>query len=178
MKVKIFSDGSSKGNPGPGGYGTILEYTDSLGCKHVKELSGGEKGTTNNRMELMGVIVGLESIKVPCDIEVISDSKYVIDAFNHGWIDSWLKNGWKTSTGKPVKNVDLWTRLLAAKEPHKVHFTWIKGHAGHKENERCDELATTHALLAMSDEMGDLNMCITDLINGMNNAYSLRSTFL
>jgi ribonuclease HI len=170
MMVKIFSDGSSKGNPGPGGYGTILEYTDSLGGKHTKELSGGEKETTNNRMELMGVIKGLESLKNPCEVEIVSDSKYVIDAFNHGWVDSWLKNGWKTATGKPVKNVDLWQRLVVAKKPHKVKFTWTKGHVGHAENERCDELATTRALSFMSevDKDGEIHQCITAIIDMMS----------
>ncbi len=141
-KVTIFSDGSSKGNPGPGGYGTILQYTDKEGTLHEMELTEGFKETTNNRMELMGVIAGLEALNRPCDVTVVSDSKYVISAFNEHWIDGWLKTGWKKGT---VKNIDLWERLLKAKEPHNVTFTWIKGHAGHPENERCDRLAVKSA---------------------------------
>ena len=142
MDVKIFSDGSSRGNPGPGGYGTILQYLGKDGKLYELELTDGFKETTNNRMELMGVIAGLEALTKPCNVTVISDSKYVIDAFNEHWIDNWLKTNWKKGT---VKNIDLWERLLKAKEPHKVTFLWIKGHAGHPENERCDKLATTSA---------------------------------
>ena len=145
MKVTVYTDGSARGNPdGPGGYGTILHYTDKNGTLHTREYSGGYKRTTNNRMELMAVIVGLEALTRPCEVEVISDSKYVTDAFNKKWIDSWLKKKWKGSSG-PVKNIDLWKRLLKAKESHSVIFTWVKGHNGHPENERCDELATTAA---------------------------------
>ncbi len=145
MKVKIFSDGSSKGNPGPGGYGTILQYVDAKGVLHEKELTEGFEQTTNNRMELMGVITGLEALKLPCEVEVISDSKYVTDAFNQHWIDSWQKKGWRLSDKSPVKNEELWRRLLSAMEGHSVKFTWVKGHAGHPENERCDALATASA---------------------------------
>ena len=142
MKVRIYTDGAARGNPdGPGGYGTVLEYVDTKGQLHVKELSQGYVKTTNNRMELMAVIVGLEALTKPCEVEVISDSKYVTDAFNKNWIDGWLKKNWKGASG-PVKNVDLWKRLLKAKAPHQVTFTWVKGHAGHPENERCDMLAT------------------------------------
>ncbi|MBR4964932.1 MAG: ribonuclease HI [Lachnospiraceae bacterium] len=146
MKVDLFSDGSAKGNPnGPGGYGSILHFRDSSGTLHVREYSGGYKLTTNNRMELMGVIVALEALNRPCEVRVVSDSKYLTDAFNAGWMDSWLRNNWKTSGKKPVKNVDLWKRLLVAMKPHKVSFVWVKGHAGHPENERCDRLACTAA---------------------------------
>ncbi len=144
MKVTLFSDGSSRGNPGPGGYGTILQYVDPGGRLHEREYSGGERETTNNRMELMGVIVGLEALTKPCEVTVVSDSKYVTDAFNKHWIESWIKKGWRNTSGE-VKNVDLWKRLLKAAEPHSVSFTWIKGHAGHEENERCDKLATGSA---------------------------------
>ncbi|MCR4908882.1 MAG: ribonuclease HI [Lachnospiraceae bacterium] len=144
MKVKLFSDGSSRGNPGPGGYGTILQYVDRAGKLHEREYSGAEEKTTNNRMELMGVITGLEALTKPCEVEVISDSKYVTDAFNQHWIESWIKKGWRNTSGE-VKNRDLWERLLKAAEPHRVVFTWIKGHAGHEENERCDTLATCAA---------------------------------
>lgn len=146
MKVTLYSDGSARGNPdGPGGFGTLLHYTDPQGKLHVREYSAGYKKTTNNRMELMGVITGLEALTKPCEVTVVSDSKYVTDAFNSHWIDSWLKNNWKNSKKEPVKNIDLWKRLLEAKRPHNVTFVWVKGHAGHPENERCDVLATTAA---------------------------------
>lgn len=146
MKVSIYTDGSARGNPdGPGGYGTILQYVDTGGTLHERELSAGYKKTTNNRMELMAVIVGLEALNRPCEVELYSDSKYVIDAFEKNWVDSWLKNGWKNSQKKSVKNIDLWKRLLEAKKQHQVHFNWVKGHAGHPENERCDRLATSAA---------------------------------
>lgn len=146
MFVKIFTDGAARGNPeGPGGYGTVLQYIDSKGELHEREYSAGYKKTTNNRMELMAVIIGLEALNRPCEVEIISDSKYVTDAFNQHWVDGWLKRNWKGSSNNPVKNVDLWKRLLKAKAPHQVKFTWVKGHAGHPENERCDKLATTAA---------------------------------
>lgn len=146
MRVTLYSDGAARGNPdGPGGYGCVLHYVDGKGTLHVREFSAGYVKTTNNRMELMAVIVGLEALTKPCEVTVVSDSKYVTDAFNQRWIDGWLKNNWKNSAKKPVKNKSLWLRLLKAMEPHKVQFQWIKGHAGHPENERCDELATTAA---------------------------------
>ena len=146
MKVKIYTDGAARGNPdGPGGYGTILSYMDSKGEEHIREYSQGYKKTTNNRMELMAAIVGLEALNRPCEVELYSDSKYLVDALNQHWIDSWLKKNWKRGKNENVKNVDLWKRLLQAKEPHRVTFNWVKGHAGHPQNERCDELATTAA---------------------------------
>ena len=146
MQVKIYTDGAARGNPdGPGGYGAVLEYVDPKGTLHTKELSQGYKKTTNNRMELMAVIVALEALNRPCEVELYSDSKYVVDAFNQHWIDSWLKKGWKRGKNEPVKNADLWKRLLKAKEPHQVTFIWVKGHDGHPENERCDFLATSAA---------------------------------
>lgn len=146
LKVDLYSDGSARGNPnGPGGYGSILHFTDSQGHLHVREFSAGYKLTTNNRMELMGVIVALEALTKPCEVRVISDSKYVTDAFNAGWINNWLRNNWKTAGNKPVKNKDLWQRLLSAAKPHDIAFCWVKGHAGHPENERCDRLATAAA---------------------------------
>ena len=144
-KVELYSDGSSRGNPGPGGYGTILRFTKSTGEVHEREFSQGYRHTTNNRMELLGVIVGLEALKRPCVVDVVTDSQYVVKAFNDHWVDGWLKRGWKNSQKKPVKNVDLWKRLLEAKAPHQVTFNWVKGHAGHPENERCDQLATAAA---------------------------------
>ena len=145
MDVKIFTDGAARGNPeGPGGYGAILQYVDQKGMLHEKELSGGYVKTTNNRMELMAVIAGLEALNRPCQVDLYSDSKYLVDAFNQHWIDAWLKKNWKGASG-PVKNVDLWKRLLKAAEQHKITFTWVKGHDGHPENERCDVLATSAA---------------------------------
>ena len=146
MFVKIFTDGAARGNPdGPGGYGVVLQYVDPKGELHEREYSAGYKKTTNNRMELMAVIVGLEALNRPCEVEIISDSKYVTDAFNQHWVEGWLKRNWKNASKEPVKNPDLWKRLLKAKEPHRVKFTWVKGHAGHPENERCDTLATSAA---------------------------------
>ena len=146
MQVKIYTDGAARGNPdGPGGYGTVLEYVDSKGTLHTRELSQGYRKTTNNRMELMAVIAGLEALNRPCEVELYSDSQYVVDAFNQHWIDGWLKKGWKRGKNEPVKNVDLWKRLLAAKAQHQVRFIWVKGHDGHPQNERCDTLATTAA---------------------------------
>lgn len=146
MNIKLYTDGAARGNPdGPGGYGTVLEYVDPNGILHTKELSQGYVKTTNNRMELMAVIAGLEALNRPCNVEVYSDSKYVVDAFNKHWVDGWLKKGWKRGKNEPVKNVDLWKRLLASMEQHNVTFHWVKGHDGHPQNERCDELATTAA---------------------------------
>lgn len=146
MKVTIYTDGAARGNPnGPGGYGTILSYTDTKGVTHEREKSAGYKKTTNNRMELMAVIIGLESLIKPCEVTVYSDSQYVVNAFEKKWIDGWIKKGWKRGKNEEVKNVDLWKRLLKAMKPHKVKFIWVKGHAGHPQNERCDKLATTAA---------------------------------
>ena len=146
MRVEIFTDGAARGNPnGPGGYGTILHYTDPKGILHTRELSQGYVKTTNNRMELMAAIVGLEALNRPCEVQLYSDSQYLVNAFNQHWIESWQIKGWKRGKNEPVKNVDLWERLLKAKAPHQVTFIWVKGHAGHPENERCDELATAAA---------------------------------
>ena len=146
MNVTIFTDGAARGNPdGPGGYGTILQYVDPAGTLHEREFSAGYKKTTNNRMELMAAIIGLEALRKPCRVDLYSDSKYLTDAFNRKWIDSWQKKNWKTSSGSAVKNRELWERLLRAMEPHSVSFHWVKGHDGHPENERCDQLATSAA---------------------------------
>ena len=142
-KVTIYTDGAARGNPdGPGGYGAVLQFIDSKGVLHEMELSAGYKKTTNNRMELMAAIAGLEALTKPCEVDLHSDSKYLVDAFNQHWIDSWLKKGWKRGKNEPVKNIDLWKRLLKAMEPHKVTYIWVKGHAGQEINERCDKLAT------------------------------------
>ena len=141
--LRIYTDGGCSGNQESvnfGGWGAILEMGE-----HQKELWGGEINTTNNRMELMAVIAGLEALNRPCQVELYSDSKYVVDAFNQHWIDGWIKKGWKRGKNEPVKNVDLWKRLLAAASPHKITFIWVKGHNGHPENERCDFLATSAA---------------------------------
>ena len=145
-KVQIYTDGSARGNPdGPGGYGAVLQFMDSKGQLHEKVLSAGYKKTTNNRMELMAAIVGLEALNRPCQVELYSDSKYLIDAFNQHWIEKWVANNWTRGKSNPVKNIDLWKRLLKAKESHQVTFIWVKGHAGHPLNERCDKLATSAA---------------------------------
>ncbi len=135
-KVEIFTDGACSGNPGPGGFGVILRFGS-----HIKELSGGEPETTNNRMELMGVITGLAALKEPCEVTLTTDSKYVVDSVTKGWVYGWQKKGWIKSDKKPALNVDLWEKLLPLLEKHKVEFVWVKGHAGHPENERCDRLA-------------------------------------
>lgn len=146
MKVILYTDGAARGNPeGPGGYGAILEYIDTKGQLHTKEMSQGYVKTTNNRMELMAVITGLEALNRPCEVDVYSDSQYVINAFNQHWIDSWIRKNWKRQKNEPVKNVDLWKRLLKAASPHKITWIWVKGHNGHPQNERCDLLATTAA---------------------------------
>ena len=133
--VEIFTDGACSGNPGPGGWGALLRYGGT-----EKELSGGEAATTNNRMELMAAIMALEALKRPATVTLTTDSVYVRDGVTK-WIHGWKRNGWKTAAKKPVKNEDLWRRLDAAAQPHEVDWRWIKGHAGHAENERCDALA-------------------------------------
>ena len=146
MEVTIYTDGSARGNPnGPGGYGAVLHYVDSKGTLHERELSQGYARTTNNRMELMAAIAGLEALVRPCQVTLYSDSQYLVKAFNENWIDGWQKKNWKRGKNDPVKNVDLWKRLLAAMEPHEVKFVWVKGHNGHEMNERCDQLATAAA---------------------------------
>ena len=146
MQVQVYTDGSVRGNPdGPGGYGTVLHYTDVKGELHVREYSQGYVRTTNNRMELMAAIVGLEALNRPCEVELYSDSQYLVNAFNQRWIENWQKKNWKRGKNEPVKNVDLWKRLLAAKAPHNVKFIWVRGHNGHPQNERCDALATAAA---------------------------------
>ncbi len=146
LQVEIYTDGAARGNPdGPGGYGTVLEYRDGKGQLHTKEFSCGYQKTTNNRMELMAAIAGLEALNKPCKINLYSDSKYLVDAFNQNWIEGWIEKGWKRGKNEPVKNIDLWKRLLKAMEPHDVTFIWVKGHDGHAQNERCDQLATAAA---------------------------------
>lgn len=133
--VDIFTDGACSGNPGPGGWGAILRFRGT-----ERELSGFEPGTTNNRMELMAAIMGLEALTRPCSVRLHTDSRYVRDGITT-WIHDWKRRNWRTADKKPVKNVDLWRRLAAALEPHQVEFIWVRGHAGHSENERADALA-------------------------------------
>ena len=135
-KLEIYTDGACSGNPGPGGWGAILCY------KHQeKEISGGEKNTTNNRMELLGVISALEILKEPCDITITSDSRYVVDGITKGWAKKWRSQGWMRNKKEPALNPDLWERLLTELDKHKVNFVWVKGHNNHPMNERCDKLA-------------------------------------
>lgn len=138
--VTIYSDGACLGNPGRGGYGTVL-----LAGKHRKELSAGYRRTTNNRMELLGAIVGIEALKRPCRIVLWSDSQYLVHALTKGWLEGWQKRGWRTSGKEPVKNQDLWQRLLRAVDPHTIEWRWVRGHTGDVENERCDQLAVAAA---------------------------------
>lgn len=135
-RVWIYTDGACSGNPGPGGWGTILKCAGK-----VKELSGGDAKTTNNRMELTAVIEGLSALKRPCEVVITSDSKYIIDAIQLGWAKKWQANGWMRNKKDPAQNPDLWEKLLRLLEIHEVEFCWVKGHAGHPENERCDQLA-------------------------------------
>ena len=135
-RIEIFTDGACKGNPGPGGWCAILRYNGV-----EKLISGGEKETTNNRMELSAVLFALKALKEPCHITLQSDSKYVLDSLSKGWVYGWQKKGWKKSDGKPALNVDLWQQLLEEIRKHELEYVWIKGHAGHPENERCDAQA-------------------------------------
>ena len=142
-RVTIYSDGACSGNPGPGGYGTVLIYG-----KHRKEMSGHDDCTTNNRMEIMGVITGLEALKEPCEVDVYSDSRYVVDAIKKNWVTNWQKKNWMLNKSSARPNADLWKHLLGLLAKHKVTFHWVKGHDGNAENERCDELARKAILLA------------------------------
>jgi ribonuclease HI len=140
MKVKLYTDGACRGNPGRGGYAAIL-----ISGKFRKEMSQGYRLTTNNRMELRAVLAGLSALTKPCEVEIYSDSKYVVDANNKNWIEGWKKKGWKRGKGAKLANADLWQILDQLRQRHEVSWHWVKGHAGHEENERCDELATEAA---------------------------------
>jgi ribonuclease HI len=141
-KIFLYTDGACSGNPGPGGFGAILKFGE-----HCKELSGGFRDTTNNRMELLAVIKGLESLKEPCDVTVVSDSRYIVDAMEKGWARKWRSNGWKRNKKDAALNPDLWARALDLCDTHSVRFQWVEGHAGHPENERCDQLAVAAAAM-------------------------------
>lgn len=138
-EIQIYTDGACSGNPGKGGWGAILVYNN-----HEKEISGGEESTTNNRMELTAVIEALKLLKEPCKVILTTDSKYVCDAINKGWLYSWKSNGWKKADKKPALNIDLWEKLLPLLEEHQITFNWVKGHNGHPYNERCDKLAVCY----------------------------------
>lgn len=138
-KIEIFTDGACSGNPGHGGWGAILRFEG-----HEKELSGGDANTTNNRMELTACIEALKALKEPCEVVLTTDSQYVVNSVEQGWAQSWKNNGWRKADKKPALNPDLWDALLLLLSVHKVSFNWIKGHAGHPENERCDTLAVTY----------------------------------
>ncbi len=135
-KVSLYTDGACSGNPGPGGWGAVLVYNG-----REKRISGGERSTTNNRMELTAAIEGLSALTEPCEVHLVSDSKYLVDGMTKGWARSWKSKGWKKSDGKPALNPDLWEKLLCLSEVHKITYEWIKGHAGHEYNEICDRLA-------------------------------------
>jgi ribonuclease HI len=139
-KVELYTDGACRGNPGPGGWGAILVYRGN-----EKELSGGEASTTNNRMELMAAIAGMSALREPCQIVLTSDSKYLVDAINKGWLASWKRNGWRKADKSAVLNVELWQKIDSLLEIHDVSFVWVHGHTGHPYNERCDALATAFA---------------------------------
>ena len=147
-KVNLYTDGACLNNPGPGGWGVILDYNGIL-----KELSGGESATTNNRMELTAAIEGLSALKEPCDVTLYSDSSYLVNAFKKGWVDKWQGNSWRTSGKKDVLNTDLWQKLISLISVHDVTFVWLKGHAGHEQNERCDLLATQYAKKLKSNDI-------------------------
>ena len=159
MNVELYTDGSARGNPeGPGGYGAVLRYVDRLGNNHEREYSAGYEKTTNNRMELLAAIVGLEALTKPCRVMLYSDSQYLVKAFNEHWIENWQKKNWKRGS-EEVKNRALWERLLKVVGKHEVEFVWVKGHAGHPDNERCDKLATSAAdgEELLTDDGGDLS---------------------
>ena len=139
-RVELYTDGACRGNPGPGGWGAILVYHGK-----EKELSGGEASTTNNRMELMAAIAGMSALREPCEIVLTSDSKYLVDAINKGWLASWKRNGWRKADKSAVLNVELWQKIDALLKIHEVSFVWVHGHTGHPYNERCDALATAYA---------------------------------
>lgn len=149
-EVHIYTDGACSGNPGPGGYGAILKYGT-----HIKEISGGYRHTTNNRMELTAVIKGLRLLKKKCAVTIFSDSRYIVDAMNKGWLKKWMAGGWVKSDNEPVKNVDLWKELVELLKPHRVTWVWVKGHSDNELNERCDRMAVRASREGPYCESGD-----------------------
>ncbi len=139
-EITIITDGSCRGNPGPGGWAALLRYGN-----YKRQIQGGARATTNNQMEMTALIEGLKIVKEPCKIKVVTDSKYLINAFTEGWLKNWQRNGWKTSAGKPVKNDELWKELLELTKPHTITWEWVKGHAGHPDNEAVDAAAQIEA---------------------------------
>ena len=164
-KVFAYTDGSALGNPGPGGYGSILRFTSEDGVIYESNLSQGFNKTTNNRMEIMGVIAVLEALNQPCELVVTTDSQYVANAFNQNWIAGWQAKNWKKADGKRVKNIDLWKRILELSKKHSITFEWVKGHDGHPENEKCDELAKNAAISSnLIDDTGFLSSSDNDFM--------------
>lgn len=153
-EVTIYTDGSAKGNPGNGGYGAVIIYTNDKGETVEKTISGGYPDTTNNRMEITAAIKALQVLTIPCKVKVYSDSQYLVNTFNKRWINNWKRNGWKTANGNDVKNKDLWEVMLSLTKYHKVKFEWVKGHAENKYNELCDKLATSAAEAVSKDMKG------------------------
>ena len=139
--VDIWTDGASKGNPGPGGYGIVMKYVDNNGVEHRKEIKKAYDMTTNNKMEVMSAIVALKTLEEPCEVVLTSDSQYLVKAFNENWIDKWIKTDFRRGKKDEVKNIDLWEEMIKLTKKHKVTFKWVKGHADNEENERCDKLA-------------------------------------
>ena len=156
-EIILYTDGACSGNPGPGGYGVVLLYSDSQGNVHRKEFSEGCAQTTNNRMEIMGVIKGLEALKTPCIVTLYSDSRYVVDAIEKGWAVRWRQNNWMRNKKEPALNADLWEHLLELLERHKVTCHWVKGHANNPENERCDVLAREAIEMLNNTKYSDIN---------------------
>ncbi len=163
-KVEIFTDGACSGNPGPGGFGTILRYMG-----REKEISCGYRETTNNRMELRAVLAGLSALKESCEVTIYSDSKYIVDAVQKGWLRNWYFNGWKRGKNQPLSNKDLWKEMHSLLQKHKVSFVWVKGHSGHPENERCDKLAVDASksknLIEDEGREEEKNLSLTDLLS-------------
>lgn len=171
--VKIYTDGACSGNPGPGGFGIIIKTPAGAGVL-TYEYSAAYSWTTNSRMELLAVIYALEQVKSGSVVEVVTDSKYICDSIDKGWLTNWIQNGWKTSSRTPVANKDLWTRYLKAAEGKTITFKWVAGHNGHPENERCDELAVTAYVNTASDDMLEDGVYLVD--NGYEDIYTLRQS--
>jgi len=158
LNVTLYTDGACSGNPGPGGYGAVLQFTDANGTLHEREYSEGFVETTNNRMEILAAVIGLEHLTKPCNVDLYSDSQYLCNAFTEDWISTWKRQNFRKGRSNEVKNIDLWERLLTAMGPHSVRFHWVKGHAGNPGNERCDRLAV-HAYEALIKDKPEESGC-------------------